>query len=517
MDHPPPPSDQDLPQRPRRRLTAAYILTGLVTTVFLVAAGVGFYLQGLVHSSIQNWERYQEYRQAQIGWLHEVRIEMGFGGLTSHLFAYATSADDTAAYRAERSLRRLKNLVEQRRAVATPEEVSHLNTLWDGIDHYQLRLSSAKAMVRDGAPLRDVASVLQPDIFEMTAALNRMESLVAVADAEQNAEVETRFQTLSTIKSLIYPLIAVTLLAAIGVVGLIYRFGQEMRRRETSEEAVLHFTNRMRQEIDMAQTVQTDLLPTPGQIAELSRNSALDISYRLLPSTELSGDFWIPLDLGDGRIVVLLADMTGHGLVAAMNGLRMTDVVMRANDYFVINSSHLLRNLSADLIGVLPDGHFAAAALALYDPVTHTVEVAGAAFPAPLLYHHLSDTVEALRVRGLPLGITEDARYDGLKRDIAEESTLLLYSDALIETKDKDGKTVSEDDLASWIRDAVRARDAGETQDIAGVITSHALARLGGELPDDLTVIAITIPASRPKSRHSTNLEAFVAALDQEL
>lgn len=500
----------------RSRMAAAYAVTGVVTVVFLLAAIAGFYLQGLVRTSIGNWQDYQDHRQEQLGWLHDLRIEMGFGGLSSHLAVYAATGDDTARYRADHSLRRLHNMVAARVETATAEELPLLQVIKDGLERYQVLLASVKTLREAGVQRDDLMPLLNPDQTAMVNALARLESLTALNDSTHNDEVESQFHLLGTLHTLILPLVALTLLAAVGVILLIRRFEQEIRRREQSDEQIDLFTARLRQEIEMARDVQTDLLPTAAQVNSLISGSGLSLSYRLRPSTELSGDFWMPVDLGDGRIGLLLADMTGHGLVAAMNGLRMTDVVRRSDDYFVVNASHLLANVSTDLTGVLPEGHFAAAVLALYDPAGHTLELAGAAVPPPLLYRHGDDTVETIAVRGLPLGIDEEARYDSVRMDITADTTLLLYSDALTETPARDGSVLTTGLIGSWLRDAAVRRSADPAIDIAGEIFDQALEMLGTDLPDDLTIIALTIPGTRPEAPPMSGLSAFVAALDRD-
>lgn len=509
----PPPSRTGSRQN---RMVAAYAVTGVVTVVFLLAALAGFSLQGLVRTSIGNWQDYKDHRQEQLGWLHELRIEMGFGGLSSHLAAYAATGDDTARYRADHSLRRLRSMISTRLETAAAEERHLLEVIQTGLERYQVLLASVKTLQDAGARREDLTPLLNPDQTLMINALARLESLTAINDSSHNDEVGGQFNLLGTLHQLILPLVALTLLAAIGVILLIRRFEQEIRRREQSDEQIDLFTARLRQEIDMARDVQTDLLPSQKQISTLISGSGLILSYRLRPSTELSGDFWMPIDLGDGRIGVLLADMTGHGLVAAMNGLRMTDVVRRSDDYFVVNASHLLANISTDLTGVLPEGHFAAAVLALYDPAGHTLELAGAAAPPPLLYRHGEDIVESVPLRGLPLGIDEEARYDSIRMDITADTTLLLYSDALTETPARDGSVLTGDMIGSWLRDAAVRRSADPGIDIAGEVFDQALEMLGTDLPDDLTIIALTIPGTRPDAPPVSGLSAFVAALDRD-
>lgn len=511
-----PPTHTRTPSR-RNRMAAAYAVTGVVTVVFLLAAAAGFYLQGLVRTSVANWHDYQEHRQAQLGWLHDLRIEMGFGGLTSHLAAYAATGDETAWYRADLSLRRLHHMVSLRLDTATPEERPLLTVIHDGLERYQTLLASAKALIAAGARWEDIRPLLSPDQTAMVNALARLESLTALNDSSHNDEVEAQFHLLDTLHTLILPLVVLTLLAAVGVILLIRRFEQEIRRRERSDKQLSQFTARLRQEIEMARDVQNDLLPTPQQIGSLTAAAGLHLSYRLRPSTELSGDFWMPVDLGDGRVGVLLADMTGHGLVAAMNGLRMTDVVRRSDDYFVVNAAHLLANVSTDLTGVLPEGHFAAAVLALYDPNGHTLELAGAAVPPPLIYRHGDDSVETVTVRGLPLGIDEDARYDSIRMDITADTTLLLYSDALTETPALDGTVLTTELIGSWLRDAAIRRTADPTVDVAGELLEQALEMLGPDLPDDLTIIALTLPGTPPVPPPQSGLSAFVAALDRDI
>src|SRR5262249_42481060 len=184
-----------------------------------------------------------------------------------------------------------------------------------------------------------------------------------------------------------------------------------------------------------ALTLQRSMLPTG-----LSAPCSVEVRHRYLPGSQLievGGDWYESISLPGARVALVVGDVAGHGVRAAvtMGRLRTAIQTLAMLELSPIESLQQLNELMR-MLGVL-EPHFATCAYAVYDAVQGTCEVASAGHLPPLLVRP-DGSSEFLDVSPAPpLGVGE-----GIIRsrtfEIEDGSLFVLYTDGLVESRDRD-------------------------------------------------------------------------------
>lgn len=240
---------------------------------------------------------------------------------------------------------------------------------------------------------------------------------------------------------------------------------------------------RVADELQLARSLQIGLLPSAPQLDRLAEEYGLAISGHLETSSELGGDFWGLRALDGGQVAVMLADVSGHGVTAALNSFRLHTLIGTLDDALV-DPAHLLEELNRALRPLFPTGHFATFFAAVFDLVRHRLTYAGAGWPSPI--YAIDGIPEVIEASGLPLGIIDDARYRNRERDFPPGAQLLLYSDALVECTDRWGFAWDEQRVAREL-----SRFGGEPANLIQGLLGHFFGAERAIIADDLTLVAI--------------------------
>jgi PAS domain-containing protein/anti-sigma regulatory factor (Ser/Thr protein kinase) len=202
----------------------------------------------------------------------------------------------------------------------------------------------------------------------------------------------------------------------------------------------------------MAGALQRSLLPRG-----MPQQTAVDVAYRYLPAQSVGGDWFDVIPLPGTRVALVVGDVVGHGLHAAatMGRLRTAVHNFSALD---LPPAELLSHLD-DLVaridrdetpgdGTAPDGRRTAegpAAVtgatclyAIYDPSTRLCTMARAGHPPPAVVLPDGSAAIADVPSGPPLGLMSSLPYQSVQLHLPEGSRLVLYTDGLIEDRDRD-------------------------------------------------------------------------------
>ncbi len=225
-------------------------------------------------------------------------------------------------------------------------------------------------------------------------------------------------------------------------------------------------------EFDKARELQRMLIPetqhaTPGY--------ALTCSYR--PALEVGGDFFQLIPIGvDGSALLILGDVSGHGLKAALSVSYVIGLLRVLAELFP-EPGPLLTQLNRCLCGQLKNG-FVTCIAAKIDQSGSCI-LAGAGHPPPFL------NCSSLEIPGeLPLGINASVRYHQAAIQLHPGDHLALYTDGLLEARSKTGELYGFERLEKLFATYPTATDAAE-----------AAIRFGQD--DDVTVVALTYVADR--------------------
>jgi sigma-B regulation protein RsbU (phosphoserine phosphatase) len=247
-----------------------------------------------------------------------------------------------------------------------------------------------------------------------------------------------------------------------------------------------------RQEMRRVAKLQRSLLPT-----ELPKISTLDLAVYSRTTADAGGDYYNVLSLPRGRVGLLLADVCGHGVAAAMVVAVVHSLVTTYTGP-PIPPGHLLAYVNDHLtrMSTRSAGTFVTAVYAVYDPDRATLTWANAGHPPPRIARS-SGQPEALNgERCVPLGIVDGTAYPESEVSLAPGDQVLLHTDGVT-----DAKNAADEAFGTVRLDATLARAPGGSRALIGSVLEDIDAFTGGGPPaDDYTLLAMTFVRSRKKA-----------------
>jgi serine phosphatase RsbU (regulator of sigma subunit) len=233
-------------------------------------------------------------------------------------------------------------------------------------------------------------------------------------------------------------------------------------------------------EFERAAEIQHRLLPS--RAPEIA---GLDLAGYNAPCHTVGGDYYDFLPYLDGRVALLIADVSGKGLGAAllMSSLQArVQVLFEGPDRLAANVCRLNRSIAANC----PDNCFITFFAAVFDPATSEVAYCNAGHNAPLLLH-ANGEVEALGATDVPLGIKRDGIYEERTCRLERGDVLVLYSDGVTEARRPDtDQEFGEQRLIT----VVQGKRSAPSASLVEAINAELLSFTQGALPaDDVTVV----------------------------
>jgi sigma-B regulation protein RsbU (phosphoserine phosphatase) len=204
------------------------------------------------------------------------------------------------------------------------------------------------------------------------------------------------------------------------------------------------------------------------------------------PAGAVGGDWYDYINLPDGKIGLVLADVSGKGMPAAML-MSATRGVLRSLILTMSSPAEVLRALNRFLVSDLPPERFVTMVYAVLDPKTHTVTYANAGHLWPVLMANGSQmAAEPQHLQscsGLPLGLI-DCEYDDIRFEMPVGAKLLFYSDGITEATDSDGNEFGVERLQQRaVENGFTARD---------IVNDLCMFSSACPLADDATLVMVT-------------------------
>jgi PAS domain S-box-containing protein len=192
------------------------------------------------------------------------------------------------------------------------------------------------------------------------------------------------------------------------------------QKREAQER------ERIEQELRIARLIQQTLLPKT-----LPKLSGYDIAAYYQPAREVGGDFYDLFELEDGRLGLVVGDVTDKGIPAALV-MATTRTMLRASAQRLFPPAEVLKRANDALVADIPSNMFITCLYAILSTESGHLVYANAGHDQPYLRHHGSD-VEELRARGMPLGLMPGMEYEEKEINLERGESVLFYSDGLVE------------------------------------------------------------------------------------
>ncbi|HEY9167795.1 MAG TPA: GAF domain-containing SpoIIE family protein phosphatase [Candidatus Kryptonia bacterium] len=243
-----------------------------------------------------------------------------------------------------------------------------------------------------------------------------------------------------------------------------------MFQRERNEK------ERMSKELLEAQSIQRSLFPPSPPVV-----SGFTVDGTCLPCREVGGDWFDYVPLSDGRLAVVLADVSGKGMGAAML-MSSTRSVLRLVAESGLSPAKVLGRVNHVLLTDFPAARFVTMVYAILDPKERSVVFANAGHCLPLLIDGASLPDFLSTDAGLPLGVKEIS-FSERTVIMKPGSRLVFYSDGLTEAINLSLELYGEKRLTDKLSD--------RSLSIADLLRDVETFREGYPVCDDLTVVMI--------------------------
>src|ERR1700712_4125620 len=236
---------------------------------------------------------------------------------------------------------------------------------------------------------------------------------------------------------------------------------------------------RFEQELEVARLIQQNFLPK--QLPQLP-NWQLAAYYR--PAREVGGDFYDVIPIADGRIGLVIGDVTDKGVPAALV-MAATRSVLRASAQRLIEPGAVLERVNEHLCPDMPEKMFVTCLYGVLEPTTGHFRFANAGHDLP--YVKTLTGSEELRARGMPLGLMSGMTYEEKETVLSPGETLLLHSDGIVEAHNPQGEMFGFPRLKA---DVARFPGGGELIDRV-LSDLHAHTGPDAEQEDDITMVTL--------------------------
>ncbi|MGH2377847.1 MAG: ATP-binding SpoIIE family protein phosphatase [Candidatus Limnocylindria bacterium] len=255
------------------------------------------------------------------------------------------------------------------------------------------------------------------------------------------------------------------------------------------QEAEVRARERIEQELRVAQLIQQQFLPKklpdlPGwQVAAFYR-----------AAQEVGGDFYDFIDLPGGKLAIVVGDVTGHGVPAALV-MATTRSFIRAEAPRTLAPGELLARANDFLHTDIPDNMFVTCLYAVLDPATGRLTFANAGHDLP--YVRTSQGLVELRATGMPLGLLGGMKYDerGYQLDLGD--TMLLHSDGLAEAHAPDREMFG----FPRVKGIAASKQSGKALIDELIDSLHRFTGPGWQQEDDITLVTVSRSAQSAAAR----------------
>ncbi|HXP84457.1 MAG TPA: SpoIIE family protein phosphatase [Bryobacteraceae bacterium] len=395
----------------------------------------------------------------------------------------------------------MRALIRAGRELAGHRSLDELFTLIVDLSLEAVMAGRGVLMTLEGDQL--LVRAARGDVFKISATvrdrvLSKKESLL-VRDAQLD---NTLRQHVSIVEQKVRSLIAVPLQTNDRVIGLIYVDTPHLIREFTREDlnlltvmaniAAIRIEHARLNEIEEAERlmakdmqqatiIQRQLLPSVPPPAP-----GLDMAGRTASCRTVGGDYYDYLRFPDGKVGVLVGDVAGKGMPAA---LLMSSLQARVHVVFEDSSSiaQKMSRLNKAIASNCPDNRFITFFLGVIDPQTGQVVYSNAGHNPPLVVR-AKGGFETLTGGGIILGILPAATYEEFTAQLDPGDILVLFSDGVTEAANPQDQEFGEERLADLVA-GMRDRPARE---IVEKINDAVMAFTEGAPPaDDITVLVV--------------------------
>ncbi|MBT8333643.1 MAG: PP2C family protein-serine/threonine phosphatase, partial [Deltaproteobacteria bacterium] len=237
-------------------------------------------------------------------------------------------------------------------------------------------------------------------------------------------------------------------------------------------------------ELTIARSIQQSFLPiSHPQIG------GIDIAATAVPAFQVGGDFYDYISLGEGKLGLVIADVSGKGIPAALL-MALSCALIRVISSEGISLQEVLEKTNNRIQQYATEGYFVTIFYGILDFADKNLQYIRAGHNPPLLYKGNSDEFVFLEGRGMGLGVVEDIYLETRHIELISGDILVLFTDGVTEAINQYNEEFGVDRLSNLVRE----HQNHSATDIIDKI-SQELETFVSEEPqfDDITLMVIKI------------------------
>ena len=201
-------------------------------------------------------------------------------------------------------------------------------------------------------------------------------------------------------------------------------------------------------ELEIAKHIQHDLLPNKAPDVE-----GIELFGLCVPANQIGGDYYDYLHRDRERIDLVIADVSGHSIGAALL-IAETRAFIRAKAESLQGPAQIIRAVNAFILTDLDRAEmFITLFYASYDAINQTLRYASAGHNNPMIWRAATGRCDRLDVNGLILGVKPDVIYEENETEMASGDLLILFTDGLTEAENRAGDFFGEERLEELLRE----------------------------------------------------------------
>jgi PAS domain S-box-containing protein len=233
----------------------------------------------------------------------------------------------------------------------------------------------------------------------------------------------------------------------VGVQSDITELRETQKDLQAANKDLALFQEKINYELDQARRVQNFILPS-----SLPKTTTVKFSSVFEPMDQIGGDFYDVIEISEGVFGILIADVTGHGIQAALLTF-MTSFAFKNLALQTSSSAKVVAGTNEKLYNKMPRGSFITMFYAVYDSHQKSLTYTQAGHPEGFVIRPSTKTIIPLKTEGQLVGaFSEDmVSYTEASIQLQTGDKLLLYTDAILEVRDAEGVMIKKDDFISFL------------------------------------------------------------------
>ncbi len=235
----------------------------------------------------------------------------------------------------------------------------------------------------------------------------------------------------------------------------------------------------LQQELEIARTMQLSILPRSAPDTDAAEVSAL-----MVPAKEVGGDFYDYFMMEDGRLALVVADVSGKGIPAAFF-MAVSRTLLKNISQFMREPADIIEQLNDQLCAENEQMMFVTVFLGLLDLETGQLDYVNAGHNPPLIIRANGTTEMMPRGQNIALAAMDEVSFSQGKLQMGSGDILLLYTDGVTEAINPDGELFGEDRLLAWASQSHHLSESLPEAIFAAVREFEA----GANQADDITCV----------------------------